>query len=313
MGWDIVTSLAPKVAQAGGSPGGRTSLVVALGIGLLVDIGLFALQLFVPNVATVIAAVVILLSPAIFVLVGYDRALSDEPIRNLFDRPDAAKAPYLLACAARLQSQDYSARNKREAIEELGREIQALKTENKYIGAVIKEIRTHAVWAVCGRKGDQNAPSFYEANQESFANGNHIERAFLPPRTPAETTSIKTAIEYHHFPTGMLVRALKPSQNADDVQHTHILPPGFGMTIMGRCARLHDNRDCDPDSMCAVLIHWGGLDLAGTHYGVVLRKDAWLKYFWTLFDQLRGVTDIVNQGGISPGWNSFIQNYPAYG
>lgn len=313
MGWDIVMSLARKVVQAGGSPGGRTGLVVALGIGLLIDIGIFVFQLFVPNVATVIAAVVILLSPPIFVLIGFDIAISNDPIRKLFSQPDAVKAPYLLASAAALhQNPDVSARDKSEAIEELSSEIRTLKNEIRYIGAVINDVKTHSVWAVCGRKTDQNAPNFYKANQESFKAGNYIERTFLSPTTAAEAKSIKMAIDQFHFPTGMLVRTLNPNQNADGVREAHNLPPGFGMTIMGDGTRLDGNPQRDPDRKYAVLIHWGGVGHAATHYGVVLKKQGWLDYFWGVFEQLRGVTDIVNPDRVSRTWDDFIKDYPAY-
>ncbi|MBI4547089.1 MAG: hypothetical protein HY707_03855 [Ignavibacteriae bacterium] len=313
MGWDVVKLLARKVAQAGESPEGRKWLFIAPGIGLLINIGLFVFQIVVPNVAIVITAVVILLSPAIFFLIGFDRARSDDPIRKLFHQPDAVKAPYLLACAAALHRKpDVSDRDKRKAIEELGAEIRELNNEIKYIGAMINDVKTHSVWAVCGRKTDHSAPSFYEANQESFDAGNYIERAFLPPTTVAEAASIQKAIQAYHFPKGMLVRALNKNQNADDVRHAHILPPGFGMTIMGECNRLAGNPQCDPDSKYAVLIHWGGMDSAGTHYGVVLRQKGWLDYFWNIFKQLRGVTDIVNPGGDSRKWADFIKDYPAY-
>lgn len=210
------------------------------------------------------------------------------------------------------QKPDVSPDDKREAIEELGREIHALKNEDEYIGTVINDIETHSVWAVCGRKTNQNAPSFYDANKKSFKADNYIERSFLPPTTAREAESIQKAIQDYHFPIGMLVRALKQHQDADDVRLTHILPPGFGMTIMGKRARPASNYQCDPEEKYAVLIHWGGVDRPGMHYGVILRKKAWLDYFWNVFQQLRGVTDIVNRGRVSLTWDDFTNSYPAY-
>jgi hypothetical protein len=322
MSGELIKSLIQKIRQAGERSGSRVWLIVALGIGLLVDIGLFFFNLVVPNVANVIAAVVILLSPAIFVLIGFDRARQDDPIRNLFEhQPNAVKAPYLLACAVALQDNpNVSARDKREALEELASEIHTLKDENLYIHSVIAYVETHAVWAVCGKKTGPNASRFYEANETSFRgakhsdrNGNYIERAFLPPTTAAEAESIKEAIERCHFRHGMLVRALRRDQDADEVRHSHNFPPGFGMTIMGERKRRAGDPEGDPDRKDAVLVHWGGLDYrAGTHYGVVLKHGAWLAYFWDVFEQIRVKTEIVNPGGASPTWSEFVQAYPRY-
>lgn len=287
-------------------------MIVAAGIGLLTDIGVFLVQLKLPNVANVIALLVILLFPAIFVVIAFNRARSDDPIRFLFEQPDAVKAPYLLACAAALQQNpDVSVRDKREAIEELGKALRKLKNETEYIGEVINHIAEKSVWAVCGRKTNENAPNFFKANVTSYENHNYIERAFLPPTTSAEASSIRKAIEDYHFPKGMIVRALSRDQDADGVRHTYILPPGFGMTIMGEATRTKTNDKRDPTSKYAVLIHWGGMG-AGRHYGVILRKKAWLDYFWGVFERVRGVTDIANPGDAKRKWDDFVREYPAY-
>jgi hypothetical protein len=314
MFWDMVKSVIRNVARAGESPRGRAALIVAFVLGLLLDIGVFVVQRNLPDAATVVTLVVIFLSPAIFVLIGFDHARSDDPIRILFERPNAGKAPYLLACAATLQQRpDFSVRDKREAIEELGEELRNLKDENDYIGAVVSDIRKSSVGAVCGRKTKQNAPNFFEANKESYRAHNYIERAFFPPTTTEEAKSIRSAIQDHHFPIGMLVRALWPEQDPEDVRHTLILPPGFGMTIMGERTRPGNNDECDPKSKYGVLIHWGGVGTGTHHHGVILKKNAWLEYFWDdVFTKVRGVTRIANPGGTKREWNNFISEYPAY-
>jgi hypothetical protein len=320
MSWSKIKALIQKIRQAGEGSESRTWVFFALGFGALVDVGLLIFDVVVPDLTKGIAAVVILLSPAIFVLIGFDRARQDDPIRNLFDQPNAVKAPYLLACAAALQQKpDVSAQDKREALEEIGREIRPLKDENLYIDEVLDYVETHAVWAVCGKKTGQNASRFYKANETSFLgdkhpdrSGNYIERVFLPPTTAAEAKSIKEAIERYHFRHGMLVRALTRDQDADEVRHSHNFPPGFGMTIVGECRRLAENPQCDPQRKHAVLVHWGGLGSAGTHYGVVLKHTAWLDYFWEVFAQVRGVTEIVNPDRDPPTWPQFIQSYPKY-
>jgi hypothetical protein len=313
MFWEILKSATHEVVWADKSPRGRIFWIAVFVSVFLLEVGVFIVQRQLHDLADEVALAVILLAPAIYVLIGFGRARSADPIRNLFEQPGAKEAPYLLACAAALQQKPgVSVFDKKEAIEELSNELCELKNEHKYIAGVIEDIENHAVWAVCGRKTNEAAPSFFEANLKSYRNHNYIERLFLPPTTSTEAGSIQNAIEHYHFPNGMLVGVLKPELDADAVRHTHSLPPGFGMTIMGNRNRTETNEKRDPESMYAVLIHWGGME-AGRHYGVILRKDVWLDYFWDVFFKIRGNTDIANPGGVNRDWENLVEEYPAYG
>ena len=202
-------------------------------------------------------------------------------IEQLMSQPKASDAPFLMAAAAHLYSHCEDRRAARVAIRELVKELRDLRTEQRYLPDITAAVKSHCVWAVCGRKTDDAAESFWEANACSHGKGNTIERIFIPPRNDEEERSLETAIQ-RHLAGGMTVRAFGPRWKGSDVLFNWKLPEGFGMTLLGRRRESADQ----PPELTRVLIHWGYIGDKVPHEGVILTSPAWTAHFWELYEQM---------------------------
>ena len=275
----LLRALPKRLKDAVLEPRNRTTALLATMAAAVAQVAVWVLQL-PPWVETAYTGfqLAILLPLAVFLgaAVSPKRGTA---IETLMRQPEAANAPFLLAAAAHLYSHCTDKRASRAALRELSKELGDLRTEQRYLPEIAKAVQSHCVWAVCGRKTDDAADSFWKANETSYGRGNTIERIFIPPRNGEEQRSVATALE-RHLAAGMTVRAFGAKWTGDDVLFKWQLPEGFGMTLLG--ARTGD----DAPALTRVLIHWGYIGDKVPHHGVILTHPEWTAYFWGLFEQM---------------------------
>lgn len=232
------------------------------------------------------------------------RDFGNDLICELFRLPDAQKAPYLLGRASALWLENKrDVRGRRAAICELIQQISPLQNETDYLQAAQELVMTNSVWAVCGKKTPRANRHFFDANVKSKRMKNRIERVFFPPATHDEMSSIHQAMRTH-FEKKMIVRVFEESTSSHAARSDWFLPVGFGMTLIGQGAR----DSTDPTSLCAVLIHWGGVGGSAEHYGVILTKPKWTEHFWKVFERIRKATIEVRHKNV----REFTKKYPHY-
>ena len=224
-------------------------------------------------------------------------------IETLMRRPRGCEAPFLLAAAAHLYSRCDDRRAARMAILELAKELADIRTEQRYLPQIAQAVTSRCVWAVCGRKTDDAADGFWQANEKSFGARNTIERIFIPPRNAQEEVAVAVALE-RHLTAGMTVRAFGSHWNGSDVLFKWQLPEGFGMTLIGRRP---DSPDENP-KLDRVLVHWGFIGEKVPHHGVILTSQAWTEYFWDLFQQMAAAAPQTPAGSLP----EFLQAHPNY-
>lgn len=273
------------------------------------------------------------------VAIGYLSA-KREPISELVREHSAPSAPFMLSKTIELfqeletdatkePSRSRRARRADAVVEAFLAKIRPLKQvqvlAQDVADAIYKElgveIRSRAVWAVCGRKDPQTADLLYEACKKAFEARNHIERVFFPPDSAADAKDILSAIA-KHLEVQMTVRVFAKRHDAAAALYGLHLPRGFGMTWIGHCLRSANNNAAtrEPvaitDVPASVFVHWGGLK-RDTHNGILLQGNMdWADHLWELFEAIRGSTVIANSdnnGNVVPMTiDEFKKKYPHY-
>ncbi len=223
-----------------------------------------------------------------------------DTLGELMKQRDAKRIPFLLAQVPIIwQARATTGRSQSgiPPVRELRDQINPLKSESVYLAKAIELVKTNSVWAICGRKNKEAGWSFYEANRKSPS----VRRLFFPPLPGADKENLYDVIEFH-LAHGMGVQVFKEGSDRT-MQRQRDLPPGFGMTLMGK-----DRVGREP-SLVAVLIHWGDLDYADQHWGVILKEEAWTAHFWTFYNEIQPFTDTVKPGKTM---KQFVDEYRHY-
>ncbi len=295
------------------------------------------LELLVNHHVWIIGQVMLIPMGMYAVAMGVEAERKIDPIQHLVAEENGPNAPFMFSRGFKLyherEFRGLTEEDRDNALSALADALNNPMSQTDYVPAILKDIRTKAVWAVCGRKDQATADSLYGACVESFTKrGNHVERIFFPPLTAEDAKVLRSAITKHlsagmnpRSDGGMTVRVFRSWQVADAVLHNDHLPRGFGMTLMGQCPRVPATASIEPveNSIDCVLIHWGGLGTGdGDHKGIVLRGRVWGEFFRDLFVKVSKNTFVANSNdphGATPTcpmeWETFVDknHFPHYG